>query len=70
MTALIDCQLASGRFGDASEAVRAGLLLLDAEDTRLAQLRAALAEGEDSGLSAPFDFEALLSAKRSGAADP
>jgi antitoxin ParD1/3/4 len=65
MTALIDRQLASGRFGDAEDVVRAGLRLLDAEDARLAELRAALAEGEASGPSTPFDFEAFLTTKRS-----
>jgi antitoxin ParD1/3/4 len=43
---IVERQLASGRFGDASDVVRASLRLLDAEDARLAKLRAALQDGE------------------------
>ena len=45
--------------------VRAGLRLLEDEETKLAALRAALIEGEQSGPSTPFDFEAFVAAKRS-----
>ncbi len=64
MSAAIDRQLASGRFGDAEDVVRAGLRLLEAEDARLSELRAALAEGEASGPATPFDFETFLATKR------
>jgi len=57
-------QLAEGRYGSASEVVRAGLRLLEDHETRLAALRAALAEGEASGPSTPFDFDAFLEGKR------
>jgi antitoxin ParD1/3/4 len=65
-TGIVERQLASGRFGDASDVVRASLRLLDAEDARLAELRAALQEGEESGPAEPFDFEAFLREKREG----
>jgi antitoxin ParD1/3/4 len=34
------------------------------EETRLALLRAALIEGEDSGPSTPFDFDDFIASKR------
>ncbi|NNJ93084.1 MAG: type II toxin-antitoxin system ParD family antitoxin [Gammaproteobacteria bacterium] len=41
-------QLASGRYASTSEVVRAGLRLLEDEETKLSTLRSMLAEGEDS----------------------
>ena len=60
----IDAQISDGRFGSASDVIRAGLRLLEEHEAKLAALRAALAEGEDSGPSKPFNVEAFISRKR------
>jgi antitoxin ParD1/3/4 len=62
--AFVETQVAEGRYGSASDVVRAGLRLLEEQEARLAVLRAALIEGETSGVSTPFDFEAFIARKR------
>lgn len=64
--AFIRRQIAKGRFGSASEAVRAGLRLLEDQENSLELLRAAIDEGDSSGPAIPFDVEAYLAAKRRG----
>ena len=60
----INEQVADGRYGNASEVVRAGLRALEERESQLATLRAALIQGENSGPSTAFDFEAFLQKKR------
>lgn len=66
-TGFIDRQLAEGRYGSASEVVRAALRLLEEHEARLEALRSALLEGERSGPSEPFDFDAFIERKRAEA---
>ena len=60
----IDRQVAAGRYGSASEVVRAGLRLLEEREAKLEALRAALIEGEESGEPQPFDSDAFLNEMR------
>ena len=63
----VEEQAARGRYGSASDVVRAGLRLLEEHETQLAALQAALIEGEQSGAPGPFDFDAFLEDKRNTA---
>jgi antitoxin ParD1/3/4 len=60
----IEAQVRDGRYSSASDVVRAALRLLEEQETKLAALRAALIEGEQSGPSTPFDFDAFIERKR------
>jgi antitoxin ParD1/3/4 len=55
----ISHQIQAGRFASASEAVRAGLRLLEERETKLEVLRRVLQEGEASG-SADYALNDLL----------
>ena len=52
-------QVAQGRFGSASEAILAGLRLLEERETKLSLLRRALVEGEESG-TADYSLRGLI----------
>lgn len=60
----IDGQVQSGRYGSASDVVRAGLRLLEEHEARVQALQTALVEGERSGEPQPFDFDAFKAGKR------
>ena len=57
--AFITSQIEGGRFASASEAIRAGLRLLEEHEMKLAALRWALQEGESSGF-AEYSLQGLL----------
>lgn len=52
-------QIESGRYGSASEVVRAALRMLEDSESRLNTLRHLLSEGEQSGL-ADYNFAAFI----------
>lgn len=55
----ISTQIDAGRFGSASEVIRAGLRTLEEKELKLAALQKALIEGEESGI-ADYSLEALI----------
>jgi antitoxin ParD1/3/4 len=63
-TNFIDEKVEQGRYGSASDVVRAGLRLLEEEEAKLTALRAAIDEGDASGPATPFDFDAFIARKR------
>ncbi len=62
----INEQVFQGRYGSASEVIRAGLRLLEEQEQKLKVLRQALIDGEKSGNAGELDMEAIRrKAKRS-----
>ena len=53
-------QVQAGRYGSASDVVRAGLRLLEEHEARVRTLQDALIAGEKSGTPRPFDSEVFL----------
>ena len=64
LTQFLAREVASGRYRSASEVVRAGLRLLEDQETHMAALRAALVTGEESGEPEAFDFDAFIASKK------
>ena len=63
----IQTKVSQGRYNNASEVIRAGLRLLEAEENRFMALREALHEGLESGIAPDFDPQQhlrMLKAKR------
>ena len=63
----IASQVQRGRYGSASEVIRASLRLLEQEEQKIEALRQALIDGENSGTSVPLDKDKIrASAKEKG----
>ncbi|MBA2776333.1 MAG: type II toxin-antitoxin system ParD family antitoxin [Chloroflexia bacterium] len=62
--AFVYLQVDSGRFGWASDVIRAGLRLLEEHEARVQALRQALVGGEQSGQAERFDVEDFLRSQR------
>lgn len=60
----ISRQIKAGRFGNASEVVRASLRLLEEHEQKVEALRQALIDGEASGDAGPLDFDQIKRAAR------
>jgi antitoxin ParD1/3/4 len=55
----ISHQIQSGRYGSASEVVRAGLRVLEDKESKLDVLRQMLTDGEESGI-ADYSYDNLM----------
>ncbi|WP_045856744.1 type II toxin-antitoxin system ParD family antitoxin [Teredinibacter purpureus] len=55
----ISHQIQSGRYGSASEVIRAGLRVLEDKESKLDVLRQMLADGEESG-TADYSYDSLM----------
>ena len=51
----IQANIAGGRYNNASEVIRAGLRLLEENESHLQELRMAIADGMNSGLAMDFN---------------
>lgn len=63
-TEFIKAQVRAGRYGSASEVLRAGLRLLEEHDLKLKNLQDALKAGEESGPPVAFDNDVFLQRMR------
>lgn len=63
-TDFVDRQVQGGRYGSASDVIRAGLRLLEEHEARVSALRDALNEGLASGEPQAFDAHAFLKRMR------
>lgn len=66
----VDNSVSEGRFKNASEVIRAGLRLLEEEESKILTLKKAITEGVDSGVAKNFKpkqhLHSLKAKKRNG----
>ena len=60
----VERQVIEGRYGSASEVIRAGLRLLEEHEAKVKALRDAIGTGIGSGQAEDFEFDAFLDRKR------
>jgi antitoxin ParD1/3/4 len=60
----IQAQIKKGRFASASEAMRAGIRLLEEQELKVEALRAAIITGEKSGPAVDFNMDDFIADKR------
>lgn len=56
----VNSQVSSGRYKNVSKVIRAGLRLLEDEESKVIALRNAIQEGIDSGIAHEFDPKKIL----------
>ena len=56
----VQSRISAGRYKNTSEVIRAGLRLLEEEESKIVALRQAIQEGIDSGFASDFDPEKHL----------
>ncbi len=56
----VDDKVSTGRFKNASEVIRAGLRLLEEEESKMVALKKAIEEGIESGLTKNFNAKKHL----------
>jgi antitoxin ParD1/3/4 len=66
----VDNSVSEGRFKNASEVIRAGLRLLEEEESKIIALKKAINDGIESGIAKDFDpkkhLESLKAIKKNG----
>lgn len=66
----VDTRISAGRFQNASEVIRAGLRLLEEEESKIVALKSAIKEGLESGFVTNFDakkhLQKLKATKKNG----
>jgi len=63
--AFVQTSIAKGRYKNVSEVIRAGLRLLEEEESKVLALRTAIVEGIESGLAHDFDPQKHLESLKS-----